>query len=120
MSIFPRMIVPALMAALCVAGPLNLAGRSQANAQTAATQDQPSEETWNSIKGDIFKDRPILDGTGLVVHDGGILRTAWRLENYKTGAVENRTILEDIALDAVPGFFRRLVLAGGGLGVRLR
>ena len=31
--------------------------------------DQPSEETWNSIKGDIFKDRPILDGSGLVVLD---------------------------------------------------
>jgi sulfur-oxidizing protein SoxY len=69
MSIFPRVIVPALMAALCVAGPLNLAGPSQANAQTAATQDQPSEETWNSIKGDIFKDRPVLDGTGLVLLD---------------------------------------------------
>ena len=69
MSIFPRAIVPALMAALCLAGPLNLAGSSQASAQTAATQDQPSEETWNSIKGDIFKDRPILDGTGLVVLD---------------------------------------------------
>jgi sulfur-oxidizing protein SoxY len=69
MSIFPRVIVPALMAALCVAGPLNLAGPSQANAQTAATQDQPSEETWNSIKGDIFKDRPVLDGTGLVILD---------------------------------------------------
>jgi sulfur-oxidizing protein SoxY len=68
MSIFPRVIVPALMAALCLAGPLNLAGSSQANAQ-AATQDQPSEDTWNNIKGDIFKDRPILDGTGLVVLD---------------------------------------------------
>ena len=32
-------------------------------------QDQPSEETWNSIKGDIFKDRPILDGSGLVILD---------------------------------------------------
>lgn len=27
---------------------------------------QPSEETWNSIKGDIFKGRPVLDGSGLV------------------------------------------------------
>ena len=35
----------------------------------AAGQDQPSEETWNSIKGDIFKDRPILDGAGLVILD---------------------------------------------------
>jgi len=57
------------MATLCLAGPLNLAGSSRANAQAAASQDQPSEETWNSIKGDIFKDRPILDGSGLVVLD---------------------------------------------------
>jgi sulfur-oxidizing protein SoxY len=69
MSIFSRVIVPALMAGLCLAGSLNLAGSSRANAQAAASQDQPSEETWNSIKGDIFKDRPILDGTGLVVLD---------------------------------------------------
>jgi sulfur-oxidizing protein SoxY len=69
MSIFSRVIVPALMAALCLAGPLNLAGSSRSNAQTATSQDQPSEETWNSIKGDIFKDRPILDGSGLVVLD---------------------------------------------------
>jgi sulfur-oxidizing protein SoxY len=69
MSIFSRVMVPALMASLCLAGPLNLTGLSQANAQTAASQDQPSEETWNSIKGDIFKDRPILDGSGLVVLD---------------------------------------------------
>ena len=34
-----------------------------------AQAEQPSEETWNSIKGDIFKDRPILDGSGLVVLD---------------------------------------------------
>jgi sulfur-oxidizing protein SoxY len=32
----------------------------------AQDQTQPSEETWNSIKGDIFKGRPILDGSGLV------------------------------------------------------
>jgi sulfur-oxidizing protein SoxY len=69
MSIFSRVIVPALMAGLCLAGSLNLAGSSRANAQAAASQDQPSEETWNSIKGDIFKDRPILDGSGLVVLD---------------------------------------------------
>ena len=42
--------------------------RRRARAQ-AAGGDQPSEETWNSIKGDIFKDRPILDGAGLVVLD---------------------------------------------------
>ncbi|WP_426443242.1 quinoprotein dehydrogenase-associated SoxYZ-like carrier [Bradyrhizobium genosp. P] len=57
------------MAALCLAGPLNLAGSLRANAQTAASQEQPSEETWNSIKGDIFKDRPVLDGSGLVILD---------------------------------------------------
>jgi sulfur-oxidizing protein SoxY len=62
MLIFPRTIIPALLAALCFAVPV--AARAQ-----GATQDQPSEETWNSIKGDIFKDRPILDGTGLVVLD---------------------------------------------------
>ena len=69
MSIFSRVIVPALTAALCLAGPLNLARSSRANAQAAASQDLPSEETWNSIRGDIFKDRPILDGSGLVVLD---------------------------------------------------
>ena len=50
-------------------------------------------------------------------HDGGILRAARRIENHEAGAVENGTILEDIALDAVPGLFRRLILAGGGLSV---
>jgi sulfur-oxidizing protein SoxY len=74
MSIFSRVIVPVLMAMLCLAGPPNVAGSLRANAQAAASQnqpsqDQPSEETWNSIKGDIFRDRPILDGTGLVVLD---------------------------------------------------
>src|ERR1700687_1075994 len=62
MSIFSRVIVPALIAAVCFAAP--------AHAQTAGvSQDQPSEETWNSIKGDIFKDRTILDGSGLVILD---------------------------------------------------
>ena len=74
MSIFSRVIVPVLMAMLCLVGPPNVAGSLRANAQAAASQnqpsqDQPSEETWNSIKGDIFRDRPILDGTGLVVLD---------------------------------------------------
>src|ERR1700674_4946415 len=59
MSIFSRVIVPALMAAIYFAAPT--AARAQA--------EQPSEETWNSIKGDIFKGRPILDGSGLVVLD---------------------------------------------------
>src|SRR5260370_9762338 len=42
---------------------------AHAQAASAAGQDQPSEETWNSIKGDIFKNRPILDGAGLVILD---------------------------------------------------
>jgi len=64
MSTFSRVIVPALMVAVYLAAPA--AARAQA---AAAGQDQPSEATWNSIRGDIFKDRPILDGTGLVVLD---------------------------------------------------
>ncbi len=62
MSMFSKVIVPALVAAICLTVPA--AARAQ-----AAGGDQPSEETWNSIKGDIFKDRPILDGAGLVVLD---------------------------------------------------
>ncbi len=64
MSMFSRVIVPALMVALCLAGPQ--VARAQAAASGAR---QPSEETWNNIKGDIFKDRPILDGSGLVILD---------------------------------------------------
>ena len=64
MSIFSRVIVPILMTALYFAGVP--AARTQA---VTAGQEQPSEETWNSIKGDIFKDRPILDGSGLVILD---------------------------------------------------
>src|ERR1700723_3588949 len=64
MSIFSRVIVPVLIAVLCFAPP------PVASAQSAAAgSEQPSEETWNSIKGDIFKDRPILDGAGLVFLD---------------------------------------------------
>ncbi|SDS73150.1 quinoprotein dehydrogenase-associated SoxYZ-like carrier [Bradyrhizobium canariense] len=64
MSIFSRVIVPALIAAFCFAGP------QAARAQTAsAGTEQPSEDTWNSIKGDLFKNRPILDGSGLVILD---------------------------------------------------
>jgi sulfur-oxidizing protein SoxY len=64
MSIFSRVIVLVLVAALHFWGP------PAAFAQSAtAGADQPSEETWNSIKGDIFKDRPILDGSGLVILD---------------------------------------------------
>lgn len=62
MPIFLRAIVPVLLAALCLAAPIS------AGAQGAAP-DQPSEATWNNIKGDIFRDRPILDGTGLVMLD---------------------------------------------------
>ena len=65
MSIFSRVIVPALIAVLYVAAP----PAAHAQAASAAGQDQPSEETWNSIKGDIFKNRPILDGAGLVILD---------------------------------------------------
>jgi sulfur-oxidizing protein SoxY len=60
---FSRVIAP-LMAVLCFAGP------PPARAQSAPSgQDQPSEETWNSIKGDIFKDRQVLDGSSLVTLD---------------------------------------------------
>jgi sulfur-oxidizing protein SoxY len=64
MSIFPKVIVPVLIAVVCFAGPP--AARAQS---AAAGSEQPSEETWNSIKGDIFKDRPIRDGAGLVILD---------------------------------------------------
>jgi sulfur-oxidizing protein SoxY len=63
MSVFSRVIISSLVAALCFAAPGGM------RAQSAASDDQPSEATWNSIKGDIFKNRPILDGTGLVVLD---------------------------------------------------
>jgi sulfur-oxidizing protein SoxY len=45
---------------------LSLAAPSVGRAQNAAAPTQPSEDTWNSIKDDIFKGRPILDGAGLV------------------------------------------------------
>ena len=64
MSIFSRGILAVLMAAVYFAVPQTV--RAQA---ATVGQDQPSEETWNSIKGDIFKGRPILDGSGLVVLD---------------------------------------------------
>ena len=64
MSIFSGVIASTLVAALYLASPP--AARAQA---ASAGQEQPSEETWNSIKGDIFKDRPILDGSGLVILD---------------------------------------------------
>jgi len=61
MSIFSRVIVPALTVALYAAVPAAVVAQ--------AVTEQPSEETWNSIKGDIFGDRPILDGAGLVILD---------------------------------------------------
>lgn len=64
MSVFSKVIVLILMVGFWLAAP------SAAIAQTAASAtDQPSEATWNNIKGDIFKDRPILDGSGLVILD---------------------------------------------------
>jgi sulfur-oxidizing protein SoxY len=64
MSIVSRVIVPAVIAAVYFAAP------QAACAQAApASQDQPSEETWNSIRDDIFKGRAVLDGAGLVVLD---------------------------------------------------
>jgi sulfur-oxidizing protein SoxY len=64
MSVFSRVIVPILLAGFYLAAP------PAAIAQTAApAADQPSEATWDNIKGDIFKDRPILDGSGLVILD---------------------------------------------------
>jgi sulfur-oxidizing protein SoxY len=62
MSIFSRVIAVALLAAI------SSLGSASAYAQ-AASPDQPSEATWDNIKGDIFKNRPIEDGTGLVVLD---------------------------------------------------
>ena len=64
MSIFSRVIASALMAAVFVAVPAAVLAQA-----ATAGQDQPSEETWNSIKDDIFKGRPILDGSGLVILD---------------------------------------------------
>jgi sulfur-oxidizing protein SoxY len=64
LSIFCRVIALALIAAGYLAAPQ--AARAQA---ASAGQDQPSEETWNSIRDDIFKGRPVLDGAGLVVLD---------------------------------------------------
>ena len=51
MSIFSKVIVPILMVGFCFAAP------AAAIAQTAASAtDQPSEATWDNIKGDIFKE----------------------------------------------------------------
>ena len=69
MSILSRVTIPVLIVPVLIAA-LHFAVAPAAFAQNAtAGADQPSEETWNSIKGDIFKDRPILDGSGLVMLD---------------------------------------------------
>jgi sulfur-oxidizing protein SoxY len=68
MSIFSRVIVRVVVLAVIAA--VYLAAPQTARAQAAsAGQDQPSEETWNSIRDDIFKGRTVLDGAGLVVLD---------------------------------------------------
>jgi sulfur-oxidizing protein SoxY len=67
MSTFPKVFLRSFIATLWLMGPVYFTGSSSVIAQTSASQDQPSEETWHSIRGDIFKDRPILDGSGLVV-----------------------------------------------------
>jgi sulfur-oxidizing protein SoxY len=65
MSMFSRATLAILtVAAFC------LAGASAVQAQAAsANADQPSENSWNNIQGAIFKDRPILDGSGFVILD---------------------------------------------------
>jgi sulfur-oxidizing protein SoxY len=68
MSIFSRVIVRVIVLAVIAA--VYFAAPQAAYAQGASGgQDQPSEETWNSIRDDIFKGRPVLDGAGLVVLD---------------------------------------------------
>lgn len=65
MSIFSKAIAVVLFATICGAG----TGAAIGQATPTTSADQPSEETWNSIKGDIFKNRPIEDGTRLVALD---------------------------------------------------
>jgi sulfur-oxidizing protein SoxY len=91
MSMFSGVIVAATMAALYVAAPPAVFAQS-----ATAGQDQPSEETWNSIRGDIFGDRPILDGSGIVTldaprraEDSAIVPIGMRV-NFADG--DNRTL----------------------------
>lgn len=63
-SVVSRAIIAALVAALWVAVPLPVGAQTSAGAQ-----DQPSEESWNSIRSELFQDRTIRDGTGLLVLD---------------------------------------------------
>jgi sulfur-oxidizing protein SoxY len=58
MSTFAKTIIFSLVTALGLAFAADLRAQE--------TPPTPSEETWNSIKDDIFKGRPILDGGGLV------------------------------------------------------
>jgi len=69
MSIFSKVIIPILMVGFCLAAPPAAIAQTAAPAADQSATDQPSEATWNNIKGDIFKDRPILDGSGLVILD---------------------------------------------------
>jgi sulfur-oxidizing protein SoxY len=69
MSIFSRVIAVALFAALAGARSGTACAQAAPAQTTLPAADQPSEETWNSIKSDIFKNRAIEDGTGLVVLD---------------------------------------------------
>jgi len=61
MANFVKTLCLSVMVVMGVAAAFNARAEEPASAP-----NQPSEETWNSIKGDIFKGRPILDGTGLV------------------------------------------------------
>jgi sulfur-oxidizing protein SoxY len=60
---FAKTILVAVALALALSTAAPSLGRAQ---NVAAAPTQPSEDTWNSIKDDIFKGRPILDGSGLV------------------------------------------------------
>ncbi len=59
MSNFARIVL------LVLGVTIGLEAPSQSPAQNAAAS-QPSEATWNSIKDDIFKGRPVLDSAGLI------------------------------------------------------
>jgi sulfur-oxidizing protein SoxY len=63
MSMFVRALF------FCATMALGMAVAFETRAQQASTQSAPPEDTWNSIKDDIFKGRPVLDGAGLVSLD---------------------------------------------------
>ena len=60
MSVFAQMLF------FCATMALGVAVAPAARAQQSAAAEVPSEDTWNSIKGDIFKGRAVLDGAGIV------------------------------------------------------